>query len=128
MFIGYRLCTHQTLNDPVPCQVLLDEGEAGPLPGVMAAFARPTRIVRGKDVAAAWAVDESLFEMEEERALWGAYSGVVGDVNAGMGIRDFLQVRLHGSHFLGVFLPSGPRRAAAGYHARTLLLHAWFSA
>jgi glycyl-tRNA synthetase len=76
----------------LPDQALLAEGEAGPLPAVMAAFARPTRIVRGKDVDAAWKIDADKFEMEEERALWGAYSGAARSVTPGMGIRDFLQV------------------------------------
>ena len=48
--------------------------------------------MRGKDVDAAWTVDTDRFEMEEERALWAAYSGVACGVQPGMGIRDFLQV------------------------------------
>ncbi len=58
----------------------------------MAAFARPTRIVRGKDVSGEWAVNEALFELEEERRLWSAYMEVVGKVDASMDIKDFLQV------------------------------------
>ena len=68
------------------------EGEAGRLPRVMAAFARPTRIVRGKEVGAAWAVDESKFELEEERALWAAYRAAAGQIRPDMSIPDFLQV------------------------------------
>ena len=67
----------------------------------MAAFARPTRIVRGKSVSADWAVDGSRFEMEEERAMWDAYSGIVSEIGTGMGIRDFLQVLQHGWHLCG---------------------------
>ena len=59
----------------------------------MEAYARPTRIVRGKDVRPDWAVDEGRFEMEEERALWAAYRSVRSAVRPGMGIRDFLEVR-----------------------------------
>ncbi len=42
-------------------QACSSEGETGRLPRVMAAFARPTRIVRGKEVDAGWTVDESRF-------------------------------------------------------------------
>ena len=74
-------------------QALLKEGEAGLLPAVIEAYARPTRIVRGKDVSAEWAVDEGRFEMEEERALWAAYQSVRSAVRPAMGIRDFFEVR-----------------------------------
>ena len=40
------------------------------------ALGRPTRIVRGKNVDAAWVVTESLFDCEEERALYSALVGV----------------------------------------------------
>ncbi|EIE22621.1 hypothetical protein COCSUDRAFT_53607 [Coccomyxa subellipsoidea C-169] len=73
-------------------QACSSEGEAGRLPRVMAAFARPTRIVRGKEVDAAWAVDESKFELEEERALWAAFRAVAGQIRPDMSIPDFLQV------------------------------------
>ena len=78
----------------MPVQALVDEGAAGPLPAVMEVFARPTRIVRGKEVNAAWRVDPAKFEMEEERALYAAYGRVSGGVTSSMGIRDFLQVPL----------------------------------
>jgi glycyl-tRNA synthetase len=35
----------------------------------MASFSRPTRIVRGKEVDPAWAVNPALFELQEERDL-----------------------------------------------------------
>ena len=73
-------------------QALVDEGEAGLLPAVMAAFARPTRIVRGKDVDSSWRVDADLFDMGEECALWDAFSRAAGGISASMGIREFLQV------------------------------------
>jgi glycyl-tRNA synthetase len=75
-------------------QAASSEGEGGLLSRVMVAFARPTRIVRGKEVSASWAVDEARFELEEERALWGAYREAAAKVDASMGIRDFLQVGL----------------------------------
>ena len=74
-------------------QALIKEGEVGLLPTVMEAYARPTRIVRGKDVGADWAVDEARFDMEEERALWAAYQSTRKAVHPAMGIREFLEVR-----------------------------------
>ncbi len=58
----------------------------------MEAYARPTRIVRGKDVSTEWGVDEGLFEMEEERALWAAFRAAQDAVGPAMGIRDFFEV------------------------------------
>lgn len=57
-------------------------GEAGRLYQVMAAMARPVRLTRGKQIDAAWAVDEALFEQEEERALWAAYQAATAQVGA----------------------------------------------
>ena len=77
----------------MPLQALIKEGEAGLLPTVMEAYARPTRIVRGKDVGADWTVDEAGFDMEEERVLWAAYQSTRKAVHPAMGIREFLEVR-----------------------------------
>ncbi len=55
-------------------------GEAGRLYQVMAAMARPVRLTRGKQIDTAWKVDESLFEQEEERALWAAYLAAAAQV------------------------------------------------
>ena len=76
----------------VSLQTLVKEGESGLLPAVMEAYARPTRIVRGKDVRAEWGVDEGLFEMEEERALWAAFLAAQDAVGPAMGVRDFFEV------------------------------------
>ena len=73
-------------------QTLVKEGESGLLPAVMEAYARPTRIVRGKNVSAEWGVDEGLFEMEEERALWAAFRAAQDAVGPAMGVRDFFEV------------------------------------
>ncbi len=52
-----------------------EAGESGRLRRVIAAFSRPTRIVRGKEVPpASVAVDPALFEGEEEKALFAAFS------------------------------------------------------
>jgi glycyl-tRNA synthetase len=60
----------------------------------MAAFARPTRIVRGKDVDPKRQVDEALFEQDEERALYLAYQEAAGSVDRDMAISDFLEVMI----------------------------------
>lgn len=72
-------------------QALLKEGDDGLLPTVMEAYARPTRIVRGKDVALDWMVDEGRFEMDEEHALWAAFQSTRKAVHPAMGIRQFLE-------------------------------------
>eukprot|EP00793_Prasinoderma_coloniale_P004730 PRCOL_00000491-RA len=51
---------------------------------VMAAYARPTRIIRGKEGDAGAAVDPALFETDEERALHAA----VGEVRAALDAAD----------------------------------------
>ena len=84
---------HRGVEPLSALQALLKEGEAGLLPTVMEAYARPTRIVRGKEVGADWTVDEGRFNMEEERALWAAYQSVRSAVQADMSIREFLEVR-----------------------------------
>lgn len=71
----------------------MKEGDAGLLPTVMEAYARPTRIVRGKEVSPEWAVDDGRFEMDEERALWAAFQKARTAVHPAMGIRAFLEVR-----------------------------------
>jgi glycyl-tRNA synthetase len=63
-------------------QAALDEGEEGPIRTVMAALARPTRIVRGKASEAATAVDPALFELKEERQLWAAYEEAAAQLAA----------------------------------------------
>jgi hypothetical protein len=102
----------------VPEQALVDEGGAGPLPAVMEAFARPTRIVRGKGVDAAWRVDTAKFEMEEERALYAAYEQASAGVTPSMGVRDFLQV----------LLPPDGCNSLFGWHAPSLSAAWWWDA
>ena len=79
------------MSDLVPCQAEasplavqdeLRKGESGLLHRVMTAFSRPTRIVRGKDVAASWQVREELFELEEEAQLLAAFQRVQGQVRS----------------------------------------------
>lgn len=79
-------------------QALVEEGDAGLLPCIMEVYARPTRIVRGKEVSADWAADEALFELEEEHALWAAYQATCQAVHPAMGIQSFLQVSAPAVH------------------------------
>ncbi|KAK9839286.1 hypothetical protein WJX81_005719 [Elliptochloris bilobata] len=72
-------------------QLELDAGAEGRLPRVMAALARPTRIVRGKEADCAPAVDEALFDSPQEAQLWKALRGVRGNVDPGMSIAAWLQ-------------------------------------
>lgn len=55
-------------------------GEAGRLYQVMAAMARPVRLTRGKDIEAGWKVQEELFQVDEEKGLFQAYSAAVAKV------------------------------------------------
>lgn len=59
----------------------LATGEA--LDRVVAAYARPTRIVRGKDVDPSWKVNEDLFAVPEEIALWDAYKQTASKLHTG---------------------------------------------
>ncbi|GBF89751.1 hypothetical protein Rsub_02921 [Raphidocelis subcapitata] len=54
-------------------QAALNAPEPSPLRAAMTALSRPTRIVRGKQIDPAWAVDPSKFDCGEERALHAAY-------------------------------------------------------
>lgn len=63
------------------------DGGGGGVHQVVAAYARPTRIVRGKGVDPAWAVDPALFQSDAERGLWDAYGAVSAAVAAAGGER-----------------------------------------
>ncbi|PNW77355.1 hypothetical protein CHLRE_10g433000v5 [Chlamydomonas reinhardtii] len=68
-----------------------EAGEGGRLRKVMAAFSRPTRIVRGKEVPpASVAVAQELFEGEEERALFAAYSEARAKVTSASTVSEWL--------------------------------------
>ncbi len=71
-------------------QAELNAGAGGRLPRVMAALARPTRIVRGKEPECAPAVDAALFDAPQEAALWDALRGVRGALAAGMPVGEWL--------------------------------------
>lgn len=57
----------------------------------MAALARPTRIVRGKETDCAAAVDAALFDAPQEAALWDALRAVRGGLTPGMPVVAWLQ-------------------------------------
>ncbi|EFJ48902.1 hypothetical protein VOLCADRAFT_59982 [Volvox carteri f. nagariensis] len=64
---------------------------AGSLRRVMAAFSRPTRIVRGKEVPdASVAVDPAVFEGEEERQLYAAYTDARAKMSPAVSVSEWL--------------------------------------
>jgi len=81
------LLAHRTAED---LQAELDRKEEGQLQRVVTLLSRPVRIVRGQAVSAA--VDESLFEAEEERALHAAAQAAASHIRSDMSIPEFLQV------------------------------------
>lgn len=74
-------------------QAALDAGKESRLPRVMTALSRPTRIVRGKEVDAAWTVDAGLFEFPEEGALQQAQQAAASRISRDMPLDEFLEVR-----------------------------------
>ena len=72
-------------------QAELDAGAAARLPRVMAALARPSRIVRGKEAECAAAVDAALFDAPQEAALWDALQAVRRGLAPGMPVAAWLQ-------------------------------------
>ena len=61
-------------------QAELSRGSSSVLSKVMAAFARPTRLVSSQAMDADAQVDEQLFEVEEERQLLASYQQVASKV------------------------------------------------
>ena len=58
----------------------MSKGSVGVLSKVMAAFARPTRLVNSQAASSNAQVDDELFEAEEERQLQAAYQRVASKV------------------------------------------------
>ncbi|KAL2609569.1 hypothetical protein R1flu_028142 [Riccia fluitans] len=69
------------------------KGEA--LSKIVAAYARPTRIVRGKEIDLSWQIDEAFFEVEEEKALWDAYQQTATLLFEGVGVDVFVDASLN---------------------------------
>ena len=74
-------------------QAAFDAGEASPLPKVMTALSRPTRIVRGKELDPSWQVDPHRFEFPEENALHEAQQAAANSISRDMPLTQFLEVR-----------------------------------
>lgn len=58
----------------------MSKGEDGMLTKIMAAFARPTRLVKSQKMSPSTEVDDKLFEVEEERQLEMVYQQVASQV------------------------------------------------
>lgn len=56
----------------------------------MAALARPTRIVRGKEAECARDIDAALFDSPQEADLWAALQRVRGSLEPGMPVAEWL--------------------------------------
>uniref|UniRef100_A0A0D9WKS8 glycine--tRNA ligase n=1 Tax=Leersia perrieri TaxID=77586 RepID=A0A0D9WKS8_9ORYZ len=63
-------------------------------PKIVEAYSRPTRIIRGKEIVSGLEVDASVFEKDEERALWVAYLEVVDKIHPGVDIKTFADASL----------------------------------
>uniref|UniRef100_A0A0E0HJK6 glycine--tRNA ligase n=1 Tax=Oryza nivara TaxID=4536 RepID=A0A0E0HJK6_ORYNI len=63
-------------------------------PKIVEAYSRPTRIIRGKEIGSALEVDASVFEKDEERALWSAYLEVADKIHPGVDIKAFADASL----------------------------------
>lgn len=72
-------------------QQALDAAAGSPLPAIMTALARPTRIVRGKPVDASCKVDAALFEHAEEQQLFAAYQATVQQLRQQEGSRHSVE-------------------------------------
>eukprot|EP00850_Spirogloea_muscicola_P015429 SM000118S25572 [mRNA] locus=s118:24750:32482:- [translate_table: standard] len=57
---------------------------------VVVAYARPTRIVRGKEIDPTWQVDPEIFESDAETALWEAYLQTSSRIHPGVSVGDFV--------------------------------------
>ncbi|KAE8646780.1 glycine--tRNA ligase, chloroplastic/mitochondrial 2 isoform X1 [Cucumis sativus] len=61
-------------------------------PKIIEAYARPTRIISGKDVDNAIEVDEANFESNEERALWNTFLSIKNKVHPGIEVDEFFEI------------------------------------
>jgi len=92
-YVRSVLSERGTLPTLAACSVAqmedLAKGEA--LSQVVAAYARPTRIVRGKELDSSWQVDEALFAVPEESTLFCAYKLTASQLHPGVGIDVFVE-------------------------------------
>ncbi|KAL0538241.1 hypothetical protein IC582_027252 [Cucumis melo] len=61
-------------------------------PKIIEAYARPTRIISGKDVDNAIEIDEAAFESNEERALWNTFLSIKNEVHPGIEVDEFFEI------------------------------------
>ncbi|XP_022156973.1 glycine--tRNA ligase, chloroplastic/mitochondrial 2 isoform X2 [Momordica charantia] len=61
-------------------------------PKIVEAYARPTRIIYGKDVDHTIEVDEAAFESNEERALWNTFLSIKNQVHPGIEVDEFFEI------------------------------------
>eukprot|EP00897_Mesotaenium_endlicherianum_P003926 jgi/Mesen1/3561/ME000199S02718 len=66
----------------------------GELEPIVMAYARPTRIARGKEIDATWQVSEERFEVDEERELWAAYQSAASQIRPGVSVDEFADASL----------------------------------
>eukprot|EP00898_Chlorokybus_atmophyticus_P000855 jgi/Chlat1/1770/Chrsp134S00111 len=89
-----RAVLSQRGHDPVLATASAKELESvaksEPFQAVLAAYSRPTRIVRGKAIAADAKVDEKLFVQDEEQELWTAYQQAASKVTSGSTVEEFV--------------------------------------
>ncbi|KAG7026000.1 Glycine--tRNA ligase, chloroplastic/mitochondrial 2 [Cucurbita argyrosperma subsp. argyrosperma] len=71
-------------------QFLVDKGDL--FPKIVEAYARPTRIISGKDVDNAMEVDEAAFESNEERGLWNTFLSIKNQVHPGIEVDEFFEI------------------------------------
>ncbi|VAI68006.1 unnamed protein product [Triticum turgidum subsp. durum] len=63
-------------------------------PKIVEAYSRPVRIIRGKQIESAWEVDTSVFEKDEEKALWSAYLEAVDKIHPGVDVKTFVEASM----------------------------------
>ncbi|KAI4990470.1 hypothetical protein ZWY2020_038833, partial [Hordeum vulgare] len=63
-------------------------------PKIVEAYSWPVRIIRGKKIESAWEVDASVFEKDEEKALWSAYLEVANKIHPGIDVKTFAESSL----------------------------------
>ncbi|VAI68017.1 unnamed protein product [Triticum turgidum subsp. durum] len=91
-------------------------------PKIVEAYSRPVRIIRGKQIESAWEVDTSVFEKDEEKALWSAYLEAVDKIHPGVDVKTFVEASMLliqplEDFFNNVFVMAKMRRSATtGWH------------
>eukprot|EP00249_Psilotum_nudum_P024399 c29175_g1_i3 orf=873-3473(-) len=61
---------------------------------IIIAYSRAAKLARPEIVKPSWMVDEELFELPEEEALWSVYKKIVSQVTPGIGVDEFVEASL----------------------------------